>query len=167
MRRITQGSSYVISYKLFLASDHLTPSVGNSGRVIYVSKNGSAFSIAAGTGANTGEIGNGWYFFEIGSADTDQIGELVFRVEASSCDPSEQIIQVVPIIGSGGMQLTDLVEPDWTVQEVLKMTLAALAGPTTFDATGVIFRNPAETKNRITSAVDEDGNRSDMTYDKT
>lgn len=165
MRRITYQTNYTVFLKVFLASDHISPALG-LGMSPKLSKNGSAFNDPSGSPGDIFELANGWYGLNLYAVDTNQLGDLIIRMTNPSADPAEVVCQVVPTV-SAGMALTDVVEPGWTVQDVLKMSLAALAGPTTFDPTGVIFRNPAQTRNRITATVDIDGNRSAMTYDKT
>lgn len=54
------------------------------------------------------------------------------------------------------------------LQELIKIFTAACAGKSSGGGTAtLIFRNPADTKNRITATVDANGNRTAMVYDLT
>ena len=61
---------------------------------------------------------------------------------------------------------SNAVETGWTLRKVLRIIAAALAGKVSgAGTTEPVFRNLADTKDRITATVDEDGNRSDITLD--
>lgn len=60
----------------------------------------------------------------------------------------------------------DAVETSWTPRQALRIILAALAGKASgLDTTSVVFRNVADTKDRITATVDANGNRTAVTLD--
>lgn len=64
--------------------------------------------------------------------------------------------------------LTTVVDGALTFQDVLKLVGAALAGKNTgAGTTSFVFRNPGDTKNRISATLDTNGNRVSLTYDLT
>lgn len=64
--------------------------------------------------------------------------------------------------------LAGVVEGTITVQQALMLVDAVLAGKASGGATTTMrYRNPADTKNRVTATVDADGNRSAVTLDFT
>lgn len=58
------------------------------------------------------------------------------------------------------------VEPGFTLRQSMRLILAALAGKVSGGAGPVVrFRDVNDTKDRITSTADQDGNRNPVTYD--
>jgi hypothetical protein len=71
-------------------------------------------------------------------------------------------------IATAGLDLVDGVETAWTQRQALRLILAALIGKVSgADGSTVVFRNPGDTKNRISATVDASGNRTAVTVDKT
>lgn len=62
--------------------------------------------------------------------------------------------------------LAGVIEGTLTLQQTLRVCLAALAGKSTGGGTGsVAFRDQADSKDRISATVDDDGNRTAITVD--
>lgn len=62
--------------------------------------------------------------------------------------------------------MTYAVETGWTMEEMLRITTAVLAGKVSGAGTGTeVFRDINDTKNRVTATVDSSGNRSAITLD--
>ncbi len=60
------------------------------------------------------------------------------------------------------------VETSWTVRQALRIILSALAGKVSgAGTTTIVFRDQADSKDRISATVDSSGNRTAITYDKT
>lgn len=112
------------------------------------------------------EIGGGWYRLTCAAADSSGEGTLLLVATASGAVDAYSTIRVV------GMDPLNLgsweVESGWTLQQAMRVILAALAGIVSVNATKtkVTFRDVNNTKNRIESTVDARGNRISLTLDK-
>lgn len=60
-----------------------------------------------------------------------------------------------------------LVETGFTAEQMLRIVAAVTAGKSTGGPGSPVFRNLADTKDRVTGTADSDGNRSAATYDAT
>jgi hypothetical protein len=70
--------------------------------------------------------------------------------------------------GNALLDLPDGVETGLTVRQGFRLMAAALAGKASGMGTATgIFRNPGDTKNRITATIDASGNRTAITTDLT
>ena len=166
MRQLPQSASYVVTFKAFLASDHVSPATGKT-IAITISKAGGAFANPNAGATNATEIANGWYKVTLDATDTNTVGDLVVRGTEGTIDPAEQVCQVGSV-ADVVLDRTAGVETDWTVRQALRVVLGVLAGPTTGMGTAAaVLKNPADTKNRVSATVDADGNRSAITYDKS
>lgn len=94
---LIQMTTNVVMVLMVSAVDH-SLGVGGASLLCSVSKNGGAFS--AITPAITDQ-GLGWYAIVLSAADCSTLGPLVLHVEASGCDNSDRVFDVV----SSGRQL--------------------------------------------------------------
>lgn len=92
-RRLPQSAAYTVVFKLFLASDHVSPATGKT-VAITLSKAGAAFGNPSAGASNATEIANGWYKFALSATDTNTIGDLVLVGTATACDSADIIMQV-------------------------------------------------------------------------
>jgi hypothetical protein len=111
-RRLTPSTAYTVVFKVFLASDHVTPATGKT-VAITLSKAGAAFGNPAAGASSATEISGGWYKFALGTGDTNTIGDLVLVGTAALCDTADIVMTVglmdanieavnaIPITGSG------------------------------------------------------------------
>lgn len=93
MASIKQSTVYNRAFLMVLSSDHVSAATGKTVAVA-LSKNGAAFSTAAGA---VTEIGNGWYSVALTTADTGTLKDLAFHCTATSCDPTDFCDQVVAL----------------------------------------------------------------------
>ncbi len=93
MNERKQGSTG-FPYQFFMASsaDHVTGMTGLSPSV-QLSKNGGAFSAAAGS---VSELGYGWYSLAGNAVDRSGLGGLAVHATAAGCDPFDGKLVVVP-----------------------------------------------------------------------
>lgn len=102
MRILKQSSTaQPLVFKMVLTSDHLSPSTGLTPTVT-LSKNGGAFSAAAGT---VTEIANGWYKVAGNATDTGTLGPLVLHATGTSSDASDVVFDVVAYDPQDGVHL--------------------------------------------------------------
>jgi hypothetical protein len=95
------------------------------------------------------------------------VGAVITALPKGRARPSATIrVNVLSQDDVTGAVLESEVEPGISLKHALRLTLAALAGKVSGAAgTTVTFRNPADTKNRITATVDASGNRSAVSTD--
>lgn len=191
MRQIPKSAIYVVTFKAFLASDHIGAATGKTIAIV-ISKAGGAFANPNVGATNATEIANGWYKVSLDVVDTGTLGDLIVRGTEGTIDPAEQIMQVSDVVSTlsdidmevealstqiagipgesatATLEKTDGIETSWSLQQSLRVILGVLAGVTTgMGTTAAVLRNPANTKSRVSATVDASGNRSAITYDKT
>jgi len=160
-----------------------------------ISKGGAA-DFNASNYATTTEIGGGWYTYEFSTGEVDTVGPLLFRTNKTDVYSDAQILQVVPWnpYDSTSLGITRLdatvssrlpttsyeslttqldaastVETGLSLRGFYRLAAAVLFGKVSGAGTGTeVFRNAiADTKARVTSAVDTSGNRTTVTTDQT
>lgn len=70
------------------------------------------------------------------------------------------------LITAGG-GLNDVAEPGFTFADMIRIVAAVAAGKSTGGPGSPVFRDLADTKNRVSGTADSSGNRSAATYDGT
>jgi hypothetical protein len=90
MAVLSNSVAAVRAFKMIDAADHITKKTGLT-PTVNISKNGAAFSGAAGVVA---EIGNGWYSVSLTTNDTDTNGDLAFYITAGGADDTDFVDQV-------------------------------------------------------------------------
>jgi hypothetical protein len=103
-RRLPQSTAYTVVFKVFLASDHVSPATGKT-VAITLSKAGAAFGNPAAGASNATEIANGWYSFALGTGDTGTLGDLVLVGTATACDSADIVMMVVSATTGGATNL--------------------------------------------------------------
>ncbi len=108
------------------------------------------------------EIGGGWYKFSLSPAE-----DLAGSIDGGGA--LADIDRYVPADMTPYDSLLDsIIEGTITFKQVMMLILAAFGGKTSGGATSnVIYRNPADTEDRISMTVDEKGNRTSVTLDLT
>lgn len=76
---------------MVLTSDHITGATGVTPTVT-IAKNNGAF--ASPQGAVT-ELGNGWYSVAANATDANTLGPLILHAEAGTCDPTDDVFDIV------------------------------------------------------------------------
>jgi len=106
--------------------------------------------------------GVGHYGLSLGihkPAPTPVNDEVLLSVEVNVTD--------LDYIASDVLNLANGVETGWTPKEALRIILASVAGKTRdFQLNAPKFRDPGDTKDRITATQDANGNRTAVAYDK-
>ena len=92
--RIPQAIAIRVPLKAYLTSDHVSNATGVSIAVV-ISRNGAAFAAPSAGAVNATEIGSGWYYVDLSSADIATLGPLIVRGTAASVDDVELVYQVV------------------------------------------------------------------------
>lgn len=91
MKARKQGTTtYPIVFLMVDANDHITGKTGLTPTVT-ISKNGGAFTAAAGT---VTEIGHGWYAIGGHTTDRNTLGELIIHAEAPGADPVDERYEI-------------------------------------------------------------------------
>lgn len=142
----------------------------------------------AATNKNSGGAthrANGEYSITLNAADTATVGELLVSVVVAGALPvrarfvvlEEAVYDALFAAGSAAkvdlvdapntaatraianaqLDLPDGVESDWTVRQLFRVALGIFAGNST--GGGANYTNPAGTKTRIVSTLDDNGNR--------
>lgn len=142
------------------AVDGVTPQTGLTflAAEVQLSKNGGAFANAAGA---VTEVGSGAYYYQATQAETDTLGYLMIKIAKTGVRP---FVDDVPIT----LRPSDhVIEGTFTELQLLRlMASVLLAKATGLTATGPVFRDLEDTKNRVTASV-VDGVRSAVTLDPT
>ena len=105
--RIPQSVVKRVPFKAFLSSDHVTPATGKT-IPVQVSKNGAGFA-NLDTPSNATEIGAGWYYINLATADIDTLGPLIVRGTEGTIDPAEVVYDVVDPFNAGFTALPAIV----------------------------------------------------------
>ena len=144
-------------------------------------KNGAA-SVNKNSGGGTHRV-NGNYSFTFDATDTDTVGELkvsisvagALLVEKTFWVYEEAVFDALFAASATGVPATvgsavwsTAVDGSTTAQESMRLMNSALAGKASgLGTTTAVFRDLADTKNRISATVDADGNRTAVTRDVT
>jgi hypothetical protein len=91
MSLIKQSSAQNVAFFMVTSQDSITGLTGATVTVT-ISKNGAAFAAPAGT---VTEIGVGWYYIGLTSADTGTLGDILIHATATGADPTDAFSQVV------------------------------------------------------------------------
>lgn len=114
-------------------------------------------SHAAGTAWNSGAIG-------ANTLASDTI--TAAKIAADAIGASELASDAAQEIADALLDRTAGVETSWTVRQALRIMLAVLAGKASgLGTTTAVFRDMADSKDRISATVDISGNRSAVTRD--
>lgn len=152
---IDQSTAYNATVLMVDNADGKTGKTGLT-LTIELQKNGGAFASISPT---VTERAYGWYTIALTSSHTDTIGDLVLHVSATGADPSDPKYYVrLPV-------LSGVIENGKTLTECARLWNSAAAGKVSGLPTAPVFRDLADTKNRITATTDSNGNRSIVTTD--
>lgn len=94
MFNIPQSTAYVVVFKAYLSSDHVTEATGKT-IAITISKAGGAFGNPNVGATNAAEISSGWYKFTLDTTDTNTLGGLAFRGAVATIDDAGFALNVV------------------------------------------------------------------------
>lgn len=137
----------------------ITASAGD----IKISKNGAAEGNHAGT---LTELAGGFYYYEFTAGEVDTPGFLSFRFTQSGVRTFAKEVQVLPAVTAQDIADTTLAstvetEGTYTLQQVLSIALAVLAGRSTDN--GLTFKTPNNNATRVEATVDGSKNRTAVT----
>lgn len=104
MLSIPQSTAYVVVFKAYLASDHVTEATGKT-IAITISKNGGAFGNPNVGALNATEISSGWYKFTLDTTDTGTIGPVAYRGAVATIDDVGGWLNVVSATTGGATNL--------------------------------------------------------------
>ena len=130
---------------------------------VKISENGAAEANHAGT---LTELATGTYYYELAAAEVDTPGFLQFKLTKSGVRTFVKEIQIMPAVTAQTIADTTLAttvetEGTYTLQQVLSITLAVLAGRST--DSGLTFKTPNNNATRVQATVDGSKNRTAMT----
>lgn len=94
MFNIPQSTSYVVMFKAYLSSDHVSEATGKT-IAITISKAGGAFGNPNAGATNATEVSSGWYKFTLDTTDTNTLGGLAYRGAVASIDDVGGVLNVV------------------------------------------------------------------------
>lgn len=190
MLSIPQSTAYVVVFKAYLSSDHVTEATGKT-IAITISKNGGAFGNPNVGALNATEISSGWYKFTLDTTDTGTIGPVAYRGAVATIDDVGGWLNVVSATTGGATNLDAAisslsiptananadalldraagVETGLTPRQAFRLMTANAAGKLSgaATATNTIRNAVADSKDRMVATVDADGNRTAITYDLT
>ena len=83
--RIPQSTSYLLIFKAYLSSDHVTEATGKT-IAITISKNGGAFGNPNVGATNATAVASGWYKVTLDTTDTGTLGPLAVRGAEGTID---------------------------------------------------------------------------------
>lgn len=123
----------------------------------------------AATFKNTGfvERGNGEYTFHSDQFPDAFQGVVEIQLDGdSSYQASATVSPPVSLDADDILDAADAIETGWTLRQAIRVIGALAAKLSGAGTTTEVFRNLADTKDRITATVDASGNRTAITYDK-
>lgn len=85
MIQIPQSTSFVVVFKAYLSSDHVSEATSKS-IAITISKAGGAFGNPSAGATTAAEITSGWYKFTLSTTDTDTLGIIAIRGAVATID---------------------------------------------------------------------------------
>ena len=97
MFNIPQSTAYVVMFKAYLSSDHVTEATGKT-IAITISKNGGAFGNPNAGATNATEVSSGWYKFTLDATDTGTIGPVAYRGAVATIDDVGVVLNVVSAV---------------------------------------------------------------------
>lgn len=96
----------------------------------------------------------------------DNLARAVWDALAASYNTAGTMGEKMNSAGSAGNPWTEEIEPGFTAEEILRIIASVIAGKVSGAGTGTeVFRDITDTKDRVTSTVDDDGNRTAVTVD--
>lgn len=96
------------------------------------------------------------------------LANAVWQAEAATYNGTGSMGEKLNDAGSASNPWTEVIESGLTAAEVMRLISAVLCGKVSGGGTGVeVFRDIADTKNRVSATVDSSGNRTAFTYDAT
>lgn len=98
--RIPQSATIRIPLQAYLTSDHVSPATGKT-IAITISKNGAAYGNPSAGATNATAIGNGSYYVDLSTSDTDTQGPLFILGTSSGVDAIVAIYNVVSSVTGG------------------------------------------------------------------
>lgn len=98
--RIPQSTSYLVVFKAYLASDHVSEATSKT-IAITISKNGGAFGNPNAGATNATEISSGWYKVTLDTTDTGTLGPLALRGAVATIDDVGVLLTVVAATNGG------------------------------------------------------------------
>lgn len=98
--RIPQSTAFLVVFKAYLASDHVSEATGKT-IAITISKNGGAFGNPNAGATNATEISSGWYKVSLDTTDTGTLGPLAVRGAVATIDDVGILLDVVSATSGG------------------------------------------------------------------
>lgn len=105
--RIPQSVAKRVGFRAYLTSDGKTPATGKT-IAITISKNGGAFGNPAAGATNATAISSGFYYFDLGTGDTDTQGPLLWRGAEGTIDDAGGVYEVVSAVNAGFTGIDDV-----------------------------------------------------------
>jgi hypothetical protein len=106
--RIPQAVVLRVPLKCYLSSDHVSDATALD-PAITISVNGAGFANPQAGATVATEIGNGWYYVDLGTTDTGTLGPLIIRGTHATMDPVEIVYQVVNANNMGAAALPNAI----------------------------------------------------------
>lgn len=100
MERIPQSVAKRVVFRAYLASDGKSLATGKT-IAITISKNGGAFGNPNAGATNATEISSGFYYFDLGTTDTNTLGPLAWRGAEGTVNDAGDVYAVVAATNGG------------------------------------------------------------------
>lgn len=148
------------------ASWQMTADGANLGLIVPMS--GSAFVVATGTADLKGLLSLSGESSPFAELSPQNIAAAVWSSVAASNDEAGSMGEKMNDAGGAANPWNEVIESGFTAAEILRLLASVMAAKSAGGGTtSVTFRDLADTKNRITATVDENGNRSAVVADAT
>lgn len=136
-----------------------------------VSKDGGAFANLT-TLPSANPASGAAIMIDLSATEMTADNVVVQCIDASGAEWCDQLINLQPTVNQlddlGSLVLASVVEGSTTVAESLRLANATLGGKASgLDTTTAVYRDLADSKNRISATVDTNGNRTAVTRDLT
>jgi hypothetical protein len=179
MKILKQSTAVTLHYGQFVdKTDGVTPETAISGMSVYLGKNGATMALRNSATAITHDRG-GYYFLPLDTTDTNTLGKLKIQTTDSAVHlgvwddwmvvPAEVYDYFVAGTDNFTVDLTsgtidsihdEVVETTITFRQAVRLLLSFATGKSSGGGTStVVFRDIADSKNRISATVDANGNR--------
>ena len=97
----------------------------------------------------------------------ENLAASVWNAVAASYNTSGTMGEKLNDAGSAANPWTEVIESGYTAAEILRLLASVAVGRTSGQPTAPVFRDIANTKDRITATVDDNGNRTNITLDES
>lgn len=164
------GTVTAADLKAFLAAVAALTGTGDADGTL--TGQGELIALLVGSGAATGSTLTGIGELEadivsFGALSVEGMREAVWDAVAASYNNPGTMGEKMNDAGSASNPWTEVIESGYTAAEILRILASVAAGKSSGQPTAPVFRDIADTKDRVSGTVDSQGNRTSVTIDET